>query len=345
MTSYTICVAADKNSSSIVKQRVEEVFGAGKHKMVLDPSHDDIENMKKGSDPIILVVFALFTGCVGIPAFDCIKSLCDDIGAANRRVKLIYSLSAGVDGYRLGELKKELHGVPFCNAQGCFSRILGEHVIFSMLYFNRSPWRLLKAKEDKKWERFSMRRLEGSKMGIFGYGNIGEQCGRLAVSMGMHVTGIKRTAPSNPIDQFGVCVRGEDATDEVLRESDFIVGVLPATPKTERFFNKALFSKMKPSAVFINIGRGNTQDETDLVEALNNGTIRGAALDVYQVEPLPASSPLWEMPNDKVLLTPHCADLTDDILCISADRFIGIAKELMENNKVTAYTVDTDKGY
>lgn len=331
------CIVADPASACVTKEKIEETFRAKEHKLVLAPTKADLEVIKKSGDDVVLVIS-------GPQACEALEELCDDMSAPTRRVKLIYSLSAGVDCYRLPELKHHLKGIPFCNAQGCFSTILAEHVIFSMLHFNRFPWRLLAQKEEKKWERFGMIRLEGQKVGIIGYGSIGQECGRLAVAMGMSVTGIKRSV-GDAVDANSVHIRGEDYIDQLLRESDFVVGVLPATPQTAGYFNKSVFSKMKPSAVFINIGRGVTQNEDDIVEALQNNVIRGAALDVFEVEPLPPTSPLWKLPNDKVLLTPHCADVTDDIIHISVDRFIRITKELFETNKVTAYTIDVEKGY
>lgn len=332
-----LCISADPVSTAVTKEKIAKAFAANKYPLVVSPTKADLEAIKKSGDEVILVVS-------GSQACEALEELCDDMNAPTRRVKLIYSITAGVDTYRFQDLKHHLKGIPFCNAQGCFSAILAEHVIFSMLHFNRYPWRLLAQKEQKKWERFSMIRLEGQKVGIIGYGNIGQECGRLAVAMGMKVTGIKRSV-NEPVDRYGVHIRGEDYMDQLLQESDFIVGVLPATSHTVGFFNKSVFSKMKPSAVFINIGRGVTQNEDDIVQALQNNVIRGAALDVFQVEPLPPTSPLWQLPDDKVLLTPHCADVTDDIVHISADRFIGIAKEFFETKKVTAYTVDVEKGY
>lgn len=334
--SYCFCVVADQLSCTHVKEQLVKTFGAA-HRILVSPSADELKDVKSSGVPII--------GFVLGDAFDFIKSACDDVSSPERRVRLIYSLSAGVDSYRLADLKTELKGVPFCNAQGCFSNILAEHVIYSILHFNRFPWRLVSQKESKTWDRFNMIRMEGQKLGIIGYGNIGEQCGRLAVNMGMQVTAIKRSVTTSAVDRFGVTVRGEDFTDQLIRESDFLLGVLPSTPVTKGYFNKSVFTRMKPSAVFINIGRGVTQNETDLCEALNNNTIRGAALDVFEKEPLPKDSPVWTMPNDKVLLSPHCADWTEDINYLSADRGIEIAKELIESNKISAYTVDVEKGY
>jgi phosphoglycerate dehydrogenase-like enzyme len=96
-----------------------------------------------------------------------------------------------------------------------------------------------------------------------------------------------------------------DALDDLLPRADFVILTVPHTPATEGFFNTARFARMKKSAFFINIGRGMTTRLDDLVGALNAGTIAGAALDVYEIEPLPSDHPLWTMPN--VLLTPHMA--------------------------------------
>jgi phosphoglycerate dehydrogenase-like enzyme len=99
--------------------------------------------------------------------------------------------------------------------------------------------------------------------------------------------------------------------DEILPQADFVLSVLPFTQETKNYFNYDKFSKMKKDAVFINIGRGTTVVEDDLVRALEEGLIKGAALDVFAVEPLSQESKLWGMKN--VLMTPHCADLTHDL--------------------------------
>lgn len=338
--SLQFCVDTDLDLFKIVETKVLEAFGDRKPEIVHIQSQEDRDRIKcsNSSRTLVLVIN-------GAPAIASLKDLCDDFASPTRRVRLIYSLSAGMDVYRLTELKTELKGIPICNARGCFASILAEHVVFSMLYFNRFPWRLLQAKKEKKWERFSVTRLNGQKLGIIGYGNIGEECGRMATQMGLQVTAIKRSTPPAPVDQFGVTIKGEDYVDQLLAESDFILAVLPATEATKNYFNKSVFQKMKPSAVFINIGRGSTQNENDLVEALAQGTIRGATLDVFEVEPLPPSSPVWSIPDDKILLTPHCADVTDDLIHVAADRMVDIVKELLQTNKVSAYTVSTETGY
>ncbi|EKF33525.1 D-isomer specific 2-hydroxyacid dehydrogenase-protein, putative [Trypanosoma cruzi marinkellei] len=120
----------------------------------------------------------------------------------------------------------------------------------------------------------------------------------------MEVTGVKRSASTKEVDEYGTrLVHGDAERERVLRESDFVVNILPGTEETKRFFNKELFAMMKPSAVYISIGRGITQNEDDLACALRNGVIRGASVDVFEKEPLPTESPLWDISDDKLLLT------------------------------------------
>ncbi|EPY34160.1 d-isomer specific 2-hydroxyacid dehydrogenase-like protein [Strigomonas culicis] len=214
-----------------------------------------------------------------------------------------------------------------------------------MLYFNRYPWRLIQSKREKKWDRFNMTEVHGQKVAIMGYGDIGQQCGKLAAGLGMQVTGIRRRAPETPIDEYGVHVKTEAETDAVVAEADFVVGVLPGTSTTRHYFNKDFFRKMKPSAVFINIGRGMTQHEEDVCEALKNGTIRGAALDVFETEPLPETSPLWEVPDDKLLLSAHCADWTDKLLSSTIENFVQIFNSYSTTGSSDAYRVNVEQGY
>ena len=135
---------------------------------------------------------------------------------------------------------------------------------------------------------------------------------------------------------------GLDKLDKVLEKADFIVNVLPKTDETIHFFTKAHFARMKPTTVFMNIGRGQTVVEDDLIEALQSGKIAGAVLDVYTVEPLPKESPLWSMPN--VLMYPHSAD--DDRFYI--DRVVKRLFDNIErfkNGQELTFTVDKKLGY
>ena len=153
------------------------------------------------------------------------------------------------------------------------------------------------------WPREGTRLLRGTTALIIGAGSIGTETGRLLRAAGVRVRGIARTsrAPDDVFERIG------DADDLLaeLAEADHVVNVLPRTASTERMVDAAAFAAMKPTAFFVNIGRGATVDEAALIDALATGGIGGAALDVFEVEPLPADSPLWTMPN--VLVSPHRA--------------------------------------
>ena len=148
-------------------------------------------------------------------------------------------------------------------------------------------------------------------MVIVGYGDIGAACARVAkLGFGMKVTGVKRRPAMVKEKHRKYCdeIVGNDQYEKVISEADFVVGVLPRVAgTTDDFFTlRSTFSKMKKSAVFMNIGRGTCVLEDDLISALETGSIAGAVLDVFQAEPLPKDSKLWTLPN--VLMTPHCAD-------------------------------------
>ena len=161
-----------------------------------------------------------------------------------------------------------------------------------------------------------MELVSNKSMAIIGYGDIGAACAKIAKNgFGMKVIGVKRKPDECSEEYKSYCdeVVGNDAYEAVIKDADFVVGVLPKTAATEDFFNMdSTFSKMKPTSVFMNIGRGPTVQEEDLILALNEKKISGAVLDVFKKEPLPQENPLWSMPN--VLLTPHCAQQDPDFM-------------------------------
>ncbi|MNR07756.1 Glyoxylate/hydroxypyruvate reductase A [compost metagenome] len=145
--------------------------------------------------------------------------------------------------------------------------------------------------------------LHGKTLGIIGAGAIGEAVARKAKAFDMSVIGLNRSG--TPQAAFDTTVHGEEGLQQLLSQSDFIVVLLPSTAKTRGFLQKEHLAMMKPTAFFINLARGDVLDEESLIQALQEGKLAGAALDVFEQEPLPATSPLWEMKN--VILTPHIA--------------------------------------
>ena len=156
-------------------------------------------------------------------------------------------------------------------------------------------------------------------MGIIGYGDIGHACARLGAAYGMKITALRRRPEP---DQLCDLVYPSDTAslNRVFQECDYIVCAAPLTAETKGMIGKEQFDNAKPGAVFINVGRGPIVDEEALIAALNDGRLKGAGLDVFAVEPLPESSPLWEM--DNVLLSPHNMDKTATFMHESTQFFI-----------------------
>ncbi|HUR81057.1 MAG TPA: D-2-hydroxyacid dehydrogenase [Thermoanaerobaculia bacterium] len=212
-------------------------------------------------------------------------------------VRWIHSLSAGVEFLPFDLLRRS--DVVVTGSRGLYADALAEFVIAAMLWFAKDLRRLVRAQEARRWEPYTVERLEGQTAGIIGYGAIGQAIGRRATALGMHVLPVRRRQEL-----------GEPPIEDVIAASDYVVLSAPLTPSTFRFITKERIAMMKSTAVFINVGRGATVDEPALIDALRERRIRGAALDVFAAEPLPADSALWTL--DNVLVSPHTADHTRD---------------------------------
>jgi len=186
----------------------------------------------------------------------------------------------------------------------------------------------------------------GSKVGILGYGDIGRATAKILQPLDVHVTGVRRREPTDTVDEFGVTIlAGDEAMHRVIEESDVVVNILPATGLTNGFFNASIFAKMKPNAIYINVGRGSTQNEADLTRALKDGVIAGASLDVYETEPLPQNSPLWGVGNDKLLCTSHNACVTANAFKAAVEIFCERAKKYLTTGQVEGYMPNATSGY
>jgi phosphoglycerate dehydrogenase-like enzyme len=223
-----------------------------------------------------------------------------DVISRAPHLRWIQSISAGVEDLAFPELGA--HGVVLTNAAGVYDPGLAESVLGFLLAFSA---RIL---EDARlssgdWPSERIALLRGTTALIVGAGSIGTETGRLLRSVGLRVRGVARTA--RPTDDIFESIVGPDDLQAELTLADHVLNVLPITPATRRMFGSPEFAAMKPSAVFVNIGRGATVDEPALIHALRSGEIAGAALDVFEEEPLSAESPLWSMLN--VLVSPHRA--------------------------------------
>lgn len=197
--------------------------------------------------------------------------------------------------------------VTVTNFREIYNDHIGAHIMAFVLAFARGLHVYIPQQLRGVWakppEDQGVVSLPGSTALIVGLGGIGEEAARLLAAFGVRVLAVDARRATMP--EHVAELHRPEALDGLLPEADFVILTVPHTPATEGFFNSSKFRLMKKTAFFINIGRGMTTRLDDLVAALNAGAIAGAALDVYEIEPLPAAHPLWTMPN--VLLTPHMA--------------------------------------
>lgn len=225
-----------------------------------------------------------------------------------KQVKWIHSLAAGVDKVLFPELIES--PVVLTNARGVFKRSLAEFAVLGMLYFGKRVRRLVESQRAHKWDDFLVDWLPGKIMAVIGYGEIGRECAMLAKAVGVRIFAMRRKVQLSASDPVLERVFAPEQLREMLSEADFVLAAAPLTPETRHMVSEAEFDAMKPSAIVMNVGRGPVIDERALIRALEQKRIAGAALDVFEVEPLPKDHAFWDMEN--VLLSPHCTDRTRD---------------------------------
>jgi phosphoglycerate dehydrogenase-like enzyme len=197
---------------------------------------------------------------------------------------------------------------PLTNSRGVYARSLSEFALAGMLYFAKNLNRMRDAQRAHKWEQFDIDELHGKALGIVGYGEIGRRTAERAKPFGMQVYILRRRPQFAADDPLVDRVYRTDELDSLLAASDYLLVSAPLTAETRGMLGATQLARMKPSAVLINLGRGPVVVETALVDALRQQKIRGAVLDVFNQEPLPAGHPFYSL--DNVLLSPHCADHT-----------------------------------
>jgi phosphoglycerate dehydrogenase-like enzyme len=216
-----------------------------------------------------------------------------------RRLRWIHSASAGVDALLFTELVES--DVVLTNARGVFDEAMAEYVIGILLMFAKGLAGVVERQRRREWLHRETEQLAGRHMLVVGVGSIGRAIGRAGLAMGMQVRGVGRSSRPGD-DVFGVVLGAEELLD-ALGWADAVVDVLPGSAGTQHIFGAEAFAAMQPSARFVNVGRGSTVDEAALVDAVRSGGIAGAALDVFEEEPLPSESPLWDLPG--MIVSPH----------------------------------------
>jgi phosphoglycerate dehydrogenase-like enzyme len=220
-------------------------------------------------------------------------------------VRWVHSRSAGLDDVLFPELVE--NDVILTNGSGVFSQSLGEFALGAILCFAKDFRRMIRNQQARRWEQFDVEEIAGQTVGIVGYGDIGRVVAARVRAMGMPVLANKRHPPEKTdpvIDRY----YQPQELHEMLARCDYVVVSAPLTAETHHLISDAEFAAMKTTAVVINVGRGPVIDTAALLRALKAKQIKGAALDVFEQEPLPPEDALYRMKN--VLLSPHCADHT-----------------------------------
>jgi phosphoglycerate dehydrogenase-like enzyme len=225
--------------------------------------------------------------------------------ASARQLRWIQTPMAGLERYFFPALVE--HPVQVTNMRGIFHDMIPDHVLCFILCFARDMHTLIRRQVERKWEkRVNVVHLADSTLGIVGLGGIGSGVAQRASPHGMRIIAVDPRREDKPAEVAELWQ--PDRLNDLLAASDFVAVCAPETPETRGLFTAERFARMKPTAFFINVGRGRVVKLDALTEALQQRRIAGAALDVYEVEPLPADHPLWGMEN--VILTPHVAGVS-----------------------------------
>lgn len=252
-------------------------------------------------------------------------------------LKWVHVSSAGVNGV----VEKLVNtDIILTNSSGVHPIPIAEQIFTYMLMFARGIDQTMRSQYAKKWQReIQTFELHGKTIVIVGFGRIGRKVAQLAKAFDMKVLGVKtKVTKEQHVDE----VFEIKDLPVVLKQADFVVNCLPGTEETRGVFSLKEFKKMKPSAYFINIGRGFSAKEDDLIKVLQTNIIAGAGLDVFEEEPLLSKSPLWSLSN--VIITPHTAGKTPEYMNRVIDIFCKNLTAYLAGQKMPN-EVDKKKGY
>jgi phosphoglycerate dehydrogenase-like enzyme len=227
-----------------------------------------------------------------------------EIFAANKSIKWVQALGTGTDG--IDDQPGLSPGATLTSMRGIHAPQMSEMAFLMMLAFNRNLAKILDNQRNREWQRWPGKILEGKRIAILGLGLIAEALAKRCKAFDMEVVGI--TGTLREVENFDD-VRPYDALPGAISDADYVVVLSPGSGPNKRLVNAECLAAMKPSAYLINLARGGVIDEAALVDAVQAKRIAGAGLDVFDTEPLPASSPLWDL--DNVIITPHMGGMSE----------------------------------
>lgn len=263
-----------------------------------------------------------------------------DLTALAPRLRWVQLASAGGDAV----LRMLDRGVTFTTAAGVNASVIAEYVLTYMLIFAKRWPEALRHQQAHEYARFMPAEIAGVTVGIVGFGHIGAEVAKRVRVLGCRVLATRRSlvlpagAPHPDVD----AMLPSEALPRLLAESDYLVLAAPLTAETRNLIDAGALRAMKRSAVLINVSRGELIDEAALIEALREGTIAGAALDVTVQEPLPPESPLWDLPN--LVLTPHISGIVPHHFTRVTDIFLDNLRRHLAGEPL-ANRIEAARGY
>jgi phosphoglycerate dehydrogenase-like enzyme len=248
--------------------------------------------------------------------------------------------------------------VAVTTASGLASVAMAQYVAASVLFHAHRLWRLPQYRDVRDWtvrRAFQPTILIGRTVGLLGYGGVGRRVAHILSGLGMHVVAVRRN-PGRPASEHyrrpeiealdagpePAEIRGLDALPWLLAQSDYLVSTVPLTAESRGLIGAGELAQLPDGAVVINVSRGPLFDEPALIAALRSGHLGGASLDVFQVEPLPAESPLWDMPN--VMITPHSSGTHDRVSAFTTDLFLENLARFLDGRPLLN-VADRSRGY
>lgn len=255
------------------------------------------------------------------------------------RLHWVQATSAGIGEYLIRTGLAE-SAITFTTAAGTHARPLAEHVALGLLYLTKRVFDLRAWQAAHKWERFTTNQLAGSRMLLVGLGNVGREVARTCAGFGVQVWGVDPGATELPEGVSRLIPRNDMRA--ALGEVDALVLACPYTPDTHHSIGAAEFAAMRPGAFVVNVSRGAVIDEPTMIAALATGHLGGAVLDVFETEPLPHDSPLWDMAN--VLVSPHSASTVSAENARIADLFVDNLNRYLRNEPLRN-VFDRDRGF
>jgi phosphoglycerate dehydrogenase-like enzyme len=265
----------------------------------------------------------------------------DEFSVASR-LRWIQSPAAGVASLLFPELRDS--AVALTNARGIHGDAMAEHVIGVVIVLFRQIHLALRRQVRHEWAKEGLahfRTLRGRTVGVVGLGAIGTAVAERAAALGADVIAVRRTVSAPRVASVSAVYPPEEL-DTVLGRADAVVLTAPLTGQTQGLIGSPQIRRMKPDAILVNVARGKLVREDELAAELARGTIAGAALDVFEHEPLAATSPLWDLPN--VVITPHTSAFRDDYWPLAVDLFAANLRRF-ERGEPLANLVDKTAGY